>query len=535
MKTRLVALLLLFLAGSLPAAHAELSDGDFKRARGDVARHQKTPGELSAKEATVDVLEEDDTARSALLLIKWAAGSLKWQAGELKRAEAKAQSRFDKLVKILSKAYDRMPPTRAEDRNEYNRLKKALDQTKAHTSIEDSVQRKIARSLAAFRSPAAVDALLSDGEKKLLRTKHSGHVWLGILRAYLAAPPEQVTSRMLEIVGSRRPASGRILALNWISRFKPEGGLDATLSALKAKEDPVRRSAVFTLRILDDPACVEPMIRAMAKARGQFGDELDAALYYFTGQSFDGEGSLWQRWWEQQGDTWQTESAGERHGDRPPRGGGSSSFYGVETKSKRIVFVLDRSGSMQKKALPDSSKPRGPVTGEGAEGENAHIKGDTKIEVAKSQLVFSIRNLATDVFFSIVFYSNEFEVWHEPPKMIQATRENKALAIQWVDDIEAVGSTRTFDALLKALDYAREGGGANTIFLLSDGSPTVRGGGDLLQGDALEEEYGAFLEQNRIYKCVVHTIGVGRSQNRGLMKRIAKDGRGIYRSVGDGN
>jgi hypothetical protein len=189
---------------------------------------------------------------------------------------------------------------------------------------------------------------------------------------------------------------------------------------------------------------------------------------------------------------------------------------------------------MQKKALPDSSKPRGPVTGEGADGENAHIKGDTKIEVAKSQLVFSIRNLATDVFFGIVFYSNDIEVWQPPPKMIQATPENKAQAIKWIEEIEAVGSTRTFDALLQALAYARDGGGANTIFLLSDGSPTVRGGGDLLVGDALEAEYGAFLEQNRIYKCVVHTIGVGRSQNRSLMRRIAKDGRGIYRSVGDG-
>ena len=535
MRTPLLVLSLVLAAGLHQAAHAELTEGDFKRARSAVSKHLRTPGELTAKGRTISTLEDDDSARSALLLVKWAVGSLKWQAGELKRTRDKAQSRFDKLLKILRKAYDRMPPSRREDRNEYDRLKTAVDQAEAHIAIEDSVQRKITGALAALRSPEAVEALLAGGEKRLLRAKRSGRVWLGVLRAYLATEPAAVTSRMLEIVGSRLPPSGRILALNWISRFKPAGGLDATLAALSAKEDAVRRSAVFTLRILDDPACVEPMIRAIAKARGLFSDELDAALYYFTGQTFDGEGSLWRQWWEQQGETWETEHATERHGDRPPRGGGSTSFYGVETKSKRIVFVLDRSGSMQKKALPDRSKPRGPITGEGADGENAHIKGDTKIEVAKSQLVFSIRNLATDVHFAIVFYSNEIEVWQAAPKMVQATPENKARAIKWIEDIEAVGSTRTFDALLEALAYARQGGGANTIFLLSDGSPTVRGGGDLLVGDDLEREYEAFLEQNRIYKCVVHTIGVGRSQNRGLMRRIAKDGRGIYRSVGDGN
>ena len=43
--------------------------------------------------------------------------------------------------------------------------------------------------------------------------------------------------------------------------------------------------------------------------------------------------------------------------------------------------------------------------------------------------------------------------------------------------------------------------------------------------------YAAFLEKNRIYKCLVHTIGIGQAQDQLLLQRIAKDTGGIYRDA----
>ena len=61
---------------------------------------------------------------------------------------------------------------------------------------------------------------------------------------------------------------------------------------------------------------------------------------------------------------------------------------------------------------------------------------------------------------------------------------------------------------------------------------TAVGGGRALTGEDLEAEHAGFLEKNRVYKCVVHTIGVGPRHNRGLMRRIARDTGGTYRGIG---
>jgi Mg-chelatase subunit ChlD len=203
----------------------------------------------------------------------------------------------------------------------------------------------------------------------------------------------------------------------------------------------------------------------------------------------------------------------------------------VETRSQRIVFVLDRSGSMQFPAS-DEGRSAGPVTPGRPGDEPPAIEGDTKIEVARNQLARSIRMLSKDVYFNVVFFSSDVKVWKAAPEMLPATPDNKKQALDWFMKIEAVGATRTFDALLTALDYAAGKNGADTIFLLSDGSPTEVGGRLALTGEALEAEYAAFLEKNSVYKCVVHTIGVGPRHNRGLMRRIAKDTGGTYRGVG---
>ena len=289
----------------------------------------------------------------------------------------------------------------------------------------------------------------------------------------------------------------------------------------------VKRSAVFTLQVLDDARCVKPLIDALEGAEGLLREELERALHFFTGQSFEGDHGVWSMWWEKEGEAWFKADDGTRYRTDPDAGrpdqGKTTSFYGVETKSKRIVFVLDRSGSMLT-GMNSSGQAHPPQEG-GEAGEKS------KIELAREQLKWSIETLPKGVHFNVVFYATDVQVWKEPPEMVPATKENKQAAIDWFLAIDANGYTRTFDALAKALEYASGKGGADTVFLLSDGSPTAVDAGEPLTGEALEAEYAAFLEKNKIYKCVVHTIGVGRAQNRPLMERIARDTGGTYRDA----
>jgi hypothetical protein len=168
------------------------------------------------------------------------------------------------------------------------------------------------------------------------------------------------------------------------------------------------------------------------------------------------------------------------------------------------------------------------------------VPGRTKLEVAKNQLARTIRSLATDVKFAVVFYSHDVHVWEKPPTLLPATPENKRAAIGWFMKLEPEGSTMIFDALHRALRYASVGrggktatdvAGADTIFLLSDGAPTVPDGMGLLTGDALDAAVVEFLERNRAFRCVVHTIGVGPAHNSTLMQRLAKATGGTYRAV----
>ncbi|MBW2667811.1 MAG: VWA domain-containing protein, partial [Deltaproteobacteria bacterium] len=194
--------------------------------------------------------------------------------------------------------------------------------------------------------------------------------------------------------------------------------------------------------------------------------------------------------------------------------------------------VLDRSGSMK-----DPVPKRAVVTGK---TPASHVPGDTKLEVAKNQLARTISKIDKNVKFAVVFYSHDVAVWRKPPGLMPGEPVNRRDATAWFMRLDPVGSTMTFDALAKALEFAKVAGGksatdphgADTIFLLSDGAPTDIGGNAALTGAALEEKVQEFLKANRAFGCVVHTIGVGPLHNAKFMRRLAAETGGTYKAVG---
>ena len=529
----LVIALVLALVGAVGARAGENlgpAQGNALKARSEDL--MRVVGRPADKVGAIEELGRDDSARAAKVLVRWCLDSERRQSTELLEEHRRRDEEFRKLEKLLLKAYEKMPPTQAEHLKSWQTARDLHLTALANHTAETQVQGAITAALQTVSDGAALAFLSGEGMKSVRGAKHGGVAFIAVVKSLLGSRTEADAESVLE--WSRAPDSPevRVLALEWIGENRPVGGGAAALRALADPRVRARRAAVAALAKIDDPDAVKPLIDALAGATGLLGDEIDAALHGFTGQTFDGDARIWQQWWKDHGAEWLARANAERYAAEERRGGGGTSFYGIETRSERIVFVLDRSGSMTQ-AARDKARPRGPVTGGGAKADEP-VPGDTRIEVAKNQLVRSIDRLVPSVAFNVVAFSSDVQAWKAPPGLVLAKPAERESAKKWFASLDAQGSTQLFTALHKALEYASAAaaGGADTIYLLSDGSPTTPDG-KVLPDEEVERLLEDFLEANRARRCVVHTIGVGPEHNRSLMERLARATGGKYVSVGD--
>ena len=111
---------------------------------------------------------------------------------------------------------------------------------------------------------------------------------------------------------------------------------------------------------------------------------------------------------------------------------------------KQVVFVLDRTGSMQ--------------------GE--------KIKQARKSLLYCLDSLRPEDRFGLITFNESPDLF--TPKMLPATDANVKRAKAFVADIEAAGGTNIDAALKSAQDMIEaEGGTQKMIVFLTDGLPTI--------------------------------------------------------------
>ena len=115
----------------------------------------------------------------------------------------------------------------------------------------------------------------------------------------------------------------------------------------------------------------------------------------------------------------------------------------VEVAPRRVVLVMDRSGSMQGK----------------------------KIEQAKATLRFALGKLRPQDSFNIITFSDVVEPFAKD--CVKADAANVARANAFVDGIVADGGTNIHDALKQGLAQFPERASGNTLLFFTDGLPTV--------------------------------------------------------------
>jgi VWA domain-containing protein/HEAT repeat protein len=341
------------------------------------------------------------------------------------------------------------------------------------------------------------------------RSPESAAILMGILRRSDGDGPDDIAMRIAAIDGlgyCARTEDLPTLARLFGSRsLKVDELLALTRCLGQVGTKPAARQLVTALGEIESRGS-DLDLSGVAKA---VGDELRR----LTGADASGGYAAWMAWWKKSGDDFETDRDREVAKEGKAKEGedkdaGKYGFYGIETNSKRLCFVLDVSGSMEQPA-------------EYADGKS------TKLEVAKKELINAISGLPEDAAFNIIIYSTDLTLWQK--KLQVADAKTKAKAKSWVAKLQANGNTNIYDALAKAFDFAGRGSfdksyssALDTIFFLSDGQPTA--GKILVPNEILRE----VLDKNKLRRVVIHTIGVGRDHVRPFMRALATNTGGQY-------
>jgi hypothetical protein len=302
------------------------------------------------------------------------------------------------------------------------------------------------------------------------------------------------------------------LAVAELIRLKVKWGGPGGLEILAARIDdpawPVRAAVVRELSRIARKEAIDLLVARLAKEDGRLKDDIAEALRALTGQNFVAEPEPWRIWWEKSRAGW-APPAERMKSDTPGEGqeAGVVYFYGIRTSSKRVVFCLDISGSMEWSL----------------EGRDA--QGPPRLDKAKEELIRAINGLPEDARFAIVVYSTAVQTWKKA--LEPASQKNKASARKFVEDLKPEGATNIFDALVTAMEIAappakgREPG-ADTILFMTDGQPTH---GKVIDPHQILDEV---TRRNRVLGVTLHTVGVSKDQNAAFLLNLAKRNGGRY-------
>ncbi|MBI3272094.1 MAG: HEAT repeat domain-containing protein [Planctomycetes bacterium] len=410
---------------------------------------------------------------------------------------------------------------------------------------EDALRDALANGLGRLRDRKLfvqiLDELRQDTDpRRLLRNRAT---WLlGIGRAGLGAMEEDVLKALqdpddsirlaaIEALGGMRSAKAvaPLLALLDDKAFEVQvAALDAlgeigdfecvpAVAAKLAVGDPrLRFAAAYALYKIRSDDVVEPILGAMAGSKEWLLLELASLLRDLTGKDFGPDAKAWQEWWSGVKGSFRVHYEEDNLDFRA-----TVLYHGIEVNSDRVAFCLDISGSME---WPDTSREA--VVYTDAPGQ-ARKRRRKKIEVAKEELIKTIKALKPNVRFALWVYSFDPRSWKKDT--VPATEPNKDEAVKFVEKVATGGGTNIFDTLDKCFSMA--GPGVNdpkadmkvdTIFLLTDGSPN-RG-----RFPEPRQILSKVAEMNRLGRMRIHTIGVGDEQNVAFLRKLAAQNGGRY-------
>lgn len=173
-------------------------------------------------------------------------------------------------------------------------------------------------------------------------------------------------------------------------------------------------------------------------------------------------------------------------------GGAGTSFFGIEARGSRFVYIVDVSGSMSE---------------------------SDRIGTLRRNLVESMNALPEQASFLIIAYSDKAFVINSEYRWNRANDETKFKVRAWINRLVSSGGTEPSSAFEEAFKLKPR---PDVIYFMTDGQQT----------DVLPAFIRALNTRGRRTK--INTIVFGDRDGEEVMRRIANESGGQYRYVPDG-
>ncbi|MCA9016413.1 MAG: VWA domain-containing protein [Planctomycetaceae bacterium] len=173
-------------------------------------------------------------------------------------------------------------------------------------------------------------------------------------------------------------------------------------------------------------------------------------------------------------------------------GAGNGDFFGLNPQSKRIVYVVDSSKSMN---FPHESV------------------GKTRLGRVKLELAKAIVSMDENQEFFVIFFS-DYAIPMPARKLQPATPEAKEKFLSWVAKVPGIGTTEPLEALLLALRLQPD-----TIYFLTDGqfSPSI-----------VKAFNNVAAKTRARQNVIVNGICLGNREGERLIRELAEQNSGSY-------
>jgi len=386
---------------------------------------------------------------------------------------------------------------------------------KGLTHASEMARRNSAIAMGSFPEMADVSIPLL---LKLL-DDHKAGVRAGAVRALGELHPEEAYLPLAARADDRDPEV-RVETALALWNYERD---DALTQLIKLLRDPiwaVRLGAIRAMHKVDDRRMIPSLITQLGREGGRLREDIHDLLVKKTHQDFFLNQERWQWWWDNYGDSFEFKPGKVKNTQKMRY---AVQYHDVETCSKKFVFLLDVSSSMND--VIDVERIAG----------KTYNKGDLrkkKIKVAQMEIVRLLRAFDRNIMFNIITFHTEVESWKK--SIVTATKGTvkKAEKYIWEIKIPNKSATNIYDTLMTAFDTVDAGfqkqkyeSVMDTMFLLSDGNPTA---GPVTDVDMILR---TIKERNRIHGVKIHTFALGGAADTHFLKKLADITGGQYQVI----
>lgn len=319
---------------------------------------------------------------------------------------------------------------------------------------------------------------------------------------------QEIVHWMSENVAKEKSWRLRAVMAKVLGEYGDDFSIDGLLKILGDKKWEVRLAVAKALGAMTPSTrLVDALIAQVQKEQGRLVYEMGEVLEKMTGATGLEEPEDWKNWWKKKRDSWAPPAGGGGYDDNPetarpiigePKTVAVSPIYG-RIKSKKVIFVVDTSGSMKT---------------EGEWGESK--KKMSRLDIVKEELCKVLDTQIDETCkFNIITFDLSVKSWKKKP--VKATAGNKSSAKGFIKKLKADGVTYTYGALKEAFQNED----IDTIYFLSDGEPTHPPNSDEANRDWI---LGQTKAMNLVGSRKVHTIAfmVGKGEDFGFEEDKSK-------------